>query len=105
MKLEENRDMHEKILKRELSKPEEHVVQANFIIQHIISELLCKYENYRRSAKDIKCDAILQIGTGFFYEILNRINENIEDCPITQELCRDSISRLGVRILSFFYVA
>lgn len=98
IKLEENRHQHLTLLDKEICKPDEVIIESNFTIQNIIAQLLKKYTFYESKNNSTKCQEILQIATTFFYEILHSINEDIQTCPITQELCRDSISNLGALV-------
>lgn len=94
--LEENRQRHTDLLASEILKPDSVVVESNFNIQNIISQLLEKYRYYESKSNSGKCKEILQIGTSFFYDILNSINEDVQNWPVTEELCKDSVSQLGV---------
>jgi hypothetical protein len=94
-RLEENRDQHLRLLDREIANPEDAVVEANFTIQNIIGQLLEKFKYFEKMGDRGKCEDILKNGSTFFYDILNSIDENVQSCPITLELCSDSISQLG----------
>lgn len=71
------------------------MVEANFTIQNIVNQLLGKYKYFEKMGDQRKCSEVLEVGSSFFYDILNSVNENVQSCPITHELCSDSISQLG----------
>lgn len=94
-KLEDNRQFQRQMLTKEADSPDLKVIDANFCMQNVIQQLLELYENHQKRGDKDQCDAILKIGTSFFYDILKEINEDIQNCPVTQELYHVSISQLG----------
>lgn len=94
-KLEDNRDFQKQMLIKESKAPDPKVVDANFCLHNVIQQLLERYENHQKRNEKDQCDAILKIGTSFFYEILKEINEEVQACPVTQELYSVTISKLG----------
>lgn len=94
-RLEDNREFQKQMVVKESKPPDAKVVDANFCLQNVIQQLLERFENHQRRGDQDKCDAILKIGTNFFYEILHEINEEVQSCPVTQELYSVSISKLG----------
>lgn len=95
-KLEDNRECHGALLENEKMPADRKIVDANFTLQNVISQLLEQYEDYQKKNDEENCNAILKIGSSFFYDILKEINEDIQACPVTQELYSVSISQLGM---------
>lgn len=94
-KLEDNREFHKNMLKRNLKDPEMKIVDANFCIQNVIQQLLDKYDDHKRRGDIAQCDSVMKIVTEFFYEMLREINEEIQECPVTHELYSTTIAKLG----------
>lgn len=94
-RLEDNREFQKQIIIKETKAPDAKVVDANFCLHNVIQQLIERYEYHQRRGEKEKCEAILTIGTNFFYEILKDINEEIQACPVTQELYSVTISKLG----------
>ncbi|CRK89101.1 CLUMA_CG002515, isoform A, partial [Clunio marinus] len=95
-RLDDNRDLQKQMIVKETKSPDPKIVDANFCLQNVIQQLLEQYENSQNRGDDKTCESILKIGTSFFYEILDEINEEIQSCPVTQELYSVSISKLGM---------
>jgi ectopic P granules protein 5 len=94
-RLVENREHQKKILRKETTSPDPKVVDANFCIANVIDQLMQQYDDHQRRNEVDQCKEILKIGTSYFYEVLADINEEIQSCPVTQELYSDAISKLG----------
>ena len=94
-KLKDNRDFQKQMIIKESKDPDMKVVDAHFCLHNVIQQLLNRYEASQKRGDKEQCDAILKIGTSFFYEILKDINEEVQSCPVTQELYSETISRLG----------
>lgn len=94
-RLDDNRDFQKQMIVKESNDPDPKVVDANFCLHNVIQQLLERYEMHQRRGDQQQCEAILKIGTSFFYEILKEINEEVQACPVTQELFAVTISKLG----------
>ena len=94
-RLEDNREFQKQMIVKETKAPDPKVVDAHFCLHNVIQQLLENYENHKKRGEKDRCDAILKIGTSFFYEILKDINEEVQTCPVTQELYSVTISKLG----------
>lgn len=97
-RLEDNRDFQRQILSKEAKALDMKVVDANFCLHNVIQQLLERYDNYQLRGEKDECEKILKIGTSFFYEILQEINEEIQYCPVTKELYSVTISKLGMLV-------
>lgn len=94
-RLEDNRDFQRQIITKESKLPDPKVVDANFCMHNVIEQLLERYGYHHKRGEKDQCEKILKIGTSFFYEILNELTEEIQACPVTQELYSVTISKLG----------
>lgn len=94
-KLDDNRDFHRQMIEKETKVPDLNVVDAHFCLHNVIQQLLDNYEHFEKLGDKAQCDAILKVGTSFFYEILKDICEEIQACPVTQELYAVTIAKLG----------
>lgn len=95
-RLEDNREFQRQMIAKESKLPDPKVVDANFCLHNVIQQLLERYDNHKRLGdNNDQCEKILKIGTSFFYEILKDINEEVQACPVTQELYSVTISKLG----------
>lgn len=93
--LEDNRESQKQMIVKETKVPDPKVVDARFCLHNVIEQLLERYEGHSKRGEKDQCDAILKIGTSFFFEILKDISEEIQACPVTQELYSVTISKLG----------
>lgn len=94
-KLEDNREFHKNMIKRNLKDPDMKIVDANFCIHNVVQQLLNRYDGHFKRGEKSQCDSIMKIVTDFFYEMLKEINEEIQECPVTHELYSTTISKLG----------
>lgn len=95
-RIEDNRELQKQMIVKETCAPDPKVVDAHFCLSNVIQQLLDRYEKLQHAQSDkSQCEAILKIGTSFFYEILKDINEEVQSCPVTQELYSETISKLG----------
>lgn len=94
-KLEDNREFQRQMVLRETKNHDAKVVDAHFCLHNVIQQLIHRYEKHERLGDKSQCEAILKIGTSFFYEILKDISEEIQACPVTEELYGVTISKLG----------
>lgn len=94
-KLEDNREFYKRMVQRNSKQPDMKIVDANFCVHNVIQQLLDRYDNHCKRGEKEQCESIMKIVTGFFYEMLKEINEEIQECPVTHELYSTTISKLG----------
>lgn len=68
-------------------------------IRHSIRCLLAMYQTSKYTKQQTQVDTIKNIGLVLFYEIVNGINESVNLCQPSHELCAHALSALGVLII------
>jgi ectopic P granules protein 5 len=98
MKLEDNREFYRQMVARNSMPSDLKIVDANFCVHNVIQQLLDRYESHLKRNETTHCESIMKIVTSFFYDMLKEINEEIQECPVTQELYSTTISKLGTLV-------
>lgn len=89
LKLEDNRDYHRKLISKELSDCDPKITDAHFCLQNILQQLMKIQSDQARS------ENVLKLIRSLFYELLDEIDAELQEYPITKEFYSAAISTLG----------
>lgn len=88
-KLEDNREYKIKINFRELKEFNPKIADSNFCLETITRQLLEFCNDSGNSA------AALELSSSILFELLNEMNEEIKECPVSYDVYSCSIVKLG----------
>ncbi|CAG9807355.1 unnamed protein product [Chironomus riparius] len=89
MKLEDNRDYFRKLVAKELGEADMRITDASFCLQNIVQQLI------QMSYDSTKREKVLKLSTSLFYELLDDIDTELQEYPITNEFYSNAVAKLG----------
>lgn len=99
VKIQNNRDRCNKLAELQISNIPQDFTRSVVQIRHSIRCLLAMYQTSKYTKQQNQVDTIKNIGLVLFYEIVNGINESVNLCQPSHELCAHALSTLGVLII------
>lgn len=99
VKISNNRDRCNKLAELQLSTIPQDFTRSVVQIRHSIRCLLVMYQASKYTKQQHQLDTIKNVGLALFYEIVNGINESVNLCQPSHELCAHALSTLGVLII------
>lgn len=93
--LAENRSAHDALLQQE-SKLPDRIVMASVRIDAFLRQIVDAYRECKLSGETTMCGKLNKVGSSLFYEVVDKMNDYNQLCPLTKEVCSLGISQLGV---------
>lgn len=99
LKIANNRERCDKLIDVQVTKIPQDFTRSIVQIRHSIRSLLTMYQTSKYTKQQHQMDTIKNTGLVLFYEIVNGINESVNLCQPSHELCAYALSSLGVLIV------